>query len=70
MQVSINGVMQDLNVLEQNSEFDEWDSRDKIVLSWIYISISHNYLKYLIGKDRDYAHAYWRALEKVFFDNS
>lgn len=62
--------MQNLEVLEQNSESIYWDIRNKIVMSWIYNLVSQNYWKYLISKDKDYAHAYWKALEKLFYDNS
>lgn len=38
-------------------------------MSWVYNLVSQNYLKYLIRKDKYIAHAYWKALEKVFSDN-
>lgn len=44
--------------------------KDKIVMNLIYNSITQNYLRYLIGKEKDCTIAYWNALEKVFSNTS
>lgn len=66
MQVSYGIAMKNQDILEVNPEFDGWDIKDKIIISWIYNSITSNYLKYLSQIGKDSIVAYWKALEKVF----
>lgn len=61
---------QNHDVLEFNSEYGVWDTKDRIVVRWIYCSVAQNYLKYLIRNDKDSSDVYWKALEKVFSHNS
>lgn len=70
VQVTTEEVTRIQEVIKVNSEFDVWNTKDNIVMSWIYSSIFQNYLKYLIGKDKDSTASYWKGLKKAFSDSS
>lgn len=52
VQVSNRVALKNQDTIEKKTEYDEWNIKDKIVTSWIYSSMIHNYLKYRIEKVR------------------
>lgn len=54
--------------VEPNPEFNLWDRKDKIVMNWIYNSVSQSHSKYLFGNKS--VLSYWTALERNFTDSS
>lgn len=55
-------------MLQENLEYEIWDRKDKIIISWIYNSITLNKLTLLYGNSSSYR--YWTTLAINLHDNS